>query len=141
MKDIRAMAQQIREKIAIDKQESLVNKQSTKPVMPRTSVARGRDRSVRKLRDQMEGLGVDMEDTGDAHFTKTRGRSRSLSGPARKKQRVESVVSTSRARSSSRPARDEMGVKDVVVIFFSLNFATVVCYLIIFNHIYIFFFR
>ncbi|KAH0535469.1 nucleolar GTP-binding protein 1 [Cotesia glomerata] len=115
MKDIRAMAQQIREKIAIDKQESLVNKQSTKPVMPRTSVARGRDRSVRKLRDQMEGLGVDMEDTGDAHFTKTRGRSRSLSGPARKKQRVESVVSTSRARSSSRPARDEMGVKDVVM--------------------------
>lgn len=49
-----------------------------------------------------------------AHFTKTRARSRSASEPAKKRQRVQSL-SMSRARSSSRPARDEMGVKDVVV--------------------------
>ncbi|XP_008553913.1 nucleolar GTP-binding protein 1 [Microplitis demolitor] len=115
MKDIRALAQQIRDQKVIMKQESRINKQSTKPVMPRNTAARGRDRSVHKLRDQMEELGVDMEDTKDAHFTKTRGRSRSLSGPARKRQRVESVVSVSRARSSSRPARDDIGVKDVTM--------------------------
>lgn len=46
-----------------------------------------------------------------AHFTKTRGRARSLSQPARKRMRLQSE-SQSRARSSSKPARDEMGVKD-----------------------------
>lgn len=49
-----------------------------------------------------------------AHFTKTRGRSRSCSQPARKRMRLESV-SQSRARSSSRAARDDMGVKDTAM--------------------------
>ncbi|OXU17338.1 nucleolar GTP-binding protein 1 [Nasonia vitripennis] len=110
MKEIQELAKQIREKKIIMKDESRVNKQSTKPVMPRTAVARGRDRSVSRLRNEMEDLGVDMEDTENAHFTKTRKRSRSVSQNVdRKRQRLES---TSRARSSSRPARDEMGIKD-----------------------------
>lgn len=111
MRDIVQMAKQIREKKAIMKDEARLQKASTKPVMPRNTAPRVRDRSVSRLRAEMEELGVDMEDTENAHFTKTRGRARSLSQPARKRMRVESV-SQSRARSSSRPARDEMGVKD-----------------------------
>lgn len=120
MKDIQVLAKEIREAKIIMKEESRINKASTKPHMPRTSAAQIRGRSVTRLREQMEELGVDMEDTESAHFTKTRGRSRSASGPARKRIRVESIGSKSRARSSSRPARDEMGVKDVVVIYLTL---------------------
>lgn len=115
MQEIVSLAKQIREKKAIEKDEARINKASTKPVMPRTAVARGRSRSVAKLREQMEDLGVDMDDTEKAHFTKTRGRSRTMSeGPAAKRMRMESV-SQSRGRSISRPPRDEMGIKDSVV--------------------------
>lgn len=57
------MARQIRERKAIMKDEARIMKASTKPVMPRTAASKLRDRSVSKLRDQMEDLGVDMEDT------------------------------------------------------------------------------
>ncbi|CAK9819971.1 Nucleolar GTP-binding protein 1 [Anthophora plagiata] len=114
MRDIVELAKQIREKKAIMKDEARIQKASTKPILPRTSTAKARDRSVSKLKEQMEELGVDMEESENAHFTKTRGRSRSLSQPARKRMRLDSV-SQSRARSSSRPARDEMGVKDVTM--------------------------
>ncbi|KAK0078095.1 hypothetical protein PV325_003051 [Microctonus aethiopoides] len=114
MKEIQSLAQQIRETKAIMKDEARIIKQSTKPVMPRTAAAKKRGRSVTRLKDQMENLGLDMSDTKDAHFTKTRARSRSQSGPANKRQRVESL-SQQRSRSVSRPPRDEMGVKDVVM--------------------------
>ncbi|XP_063371046.1 nucleolar GTP-binding protein 1 isoform X1 [Cydia amplana] len=108
MKEIKQLAIQIRNKKAVLKDESRINKQSTKPVMPRNTRARQRDRSTTKLRDEMEKLGVDMSETKQAHFTRTRSRSRSLSAPAVKRARVD----VSRARSVSRPARDEQGVKD-----------------------------
>ncbi|XP_045508258.1 nucleolar GTP-binding protein 1 [Colias croceus] len=108
MKEIRELAIQIRNKKAVLKDESRLVKQSTKPVMPRTSRARDRDRSTTRLRTEMEKLGVDMSDSKSAHFV-TRSRSRSHSAPA-KRARVES-----RARSVSRPARDEQGVKDVAM--------------------------
>ncbi|XP_032663676.1 nucleolar GTP-binding protein 1 [Odontomachus brunneus] len=111
MREIKQLAKQIREKKAIMKDEARILKASTKPVMPRTSTSKVRDRSVSKLKEQMEELGVDMENTENAHFKRTRGRSRSLSQPAKKRIRLESV-SQSRARSSSKPARDEMGIKD-----------------------------
>ncbi|XP_011502053.1 PREDICTED: probable nucleolar GTP-binding protein 1 [Ceratosolen solmsi marchali] len=113
MKEIQLLAKQIREKKIIMKEESKIVKQSTKPVMPRTAAVKIRDRSVSKLRNQMEDLGVNMQDTGNAHFTKTKKRGRSLSQSGdRKRQRLQS---TSKARSSSRPPRDEMGVKDTVM--------------------------
>ncbi|XP_012255458.2 nucleolar GTP-binding protein 1 [Athalia rosae] len=114
MLEIRDLARQIRERKAIMKDEARIQKASTKPVMPRTAAAKKRDRSVSKLRDQMEDLGVDMEDTENAHFTKTRSRSRSQSQPVTKRMRLQSEPQ-SRARSSSRPARDEMGIKDTVM--------------------------
>ncbi|CAD0251386.1 unnamed protein product [Spodoptera exigua] len=108
MKEIRELARQIRNKKAILKDESRLVKQSTKPVMPRTSRARARDRSTGKLREEMEKLGVDMSDTKDAHFT--RSRSRSQSAPAAKRARADS-----RGRSVSRPARDTTGVGDALM--------------------------
>ncbi|KAJ0170375.1 hypothetical protein K1T71_014303 [Dendrolimus kikuchii] len=109
MKEIRDLARQIRNKKAILKDDSLLRKQSTKPVMPRNTRAKQRDRSTTRLRDEMEKLGVDMSDTKEAHFTRTRSRSRSLSAPAAKRMRPDS-----RARSVSRPARDEQGIQDGV---------------------------
>ncbi|CAH1642869.1 unnamed protein product [Spodoptera littoralis] len=108
MKEIRELARQIRNKKAILKDESRLVKQSTKPVMPRTSRARARDRSTGKLREEMEKLGVDMSDTKDAHFT--RSRSRSQSAPAAKRARADS-----RGRSVSKPARDTEGVGDAIM--------------------------
>ncbi|XP_013177143.1 PREDICTED: probable nucleolar GTP-binding protein 1 [Papilio xuthus] len=114
MREIRQLATQIRNKKAILKDESRLTKQSTKPVMPRTSRARARDRSTNKLRDEMEKLGVDMSETKEAHFTRTqsrsRSRSRSLSAPAAKRARTDRTD-----RTVSRPPRDTQGVKDVAM--------------------------
>ncbi|XP_046993099.1 nucleolar GTP-binding protein 1 [Schistocerca americana] len=111
MREIKALAKQIRDKKAIMKQEAAILKNSTKPVMPRTTAARARDRSVSRLRAEMSELGVDMSGTEEAHFTKTRSRSRSTSRPAKRMR----LSSEGLSRSSSRPPRDEMGVKDVVM--------------------------
>lgn len=112
MREIKSLALQIRNKRAIMKQESDVLKSSTKPVMPRNTAAKARERSVSRLEAEMTELGVDMTGTENAHFRKTRGRSRSLSQPAAKRMRVDSEGFS---RSMSRPPRDEMGVKDVTV--------------------------
>lgn len=63
MQEIVQMAKQIRDKKAIMKDEARILKASTKPVMPRTAAAKLRDRSVSKLKEQMEDLGIDMEET------------------------------------------------------------------------------
>lgn len=116
MLEIKRLALQIRNKKAIMRDESRVNKQNKKPTMPRTTTAKGRERSVTKLRSQMEDLGVDMSGTDNAHFTKTRGRSRSA-GPPVKRMRMDTSegASQSRNRSVSRTPRNEQGVKDVAV--------------------------
>ncbi|KAL7288106.1 hypothetical protein TKK_0017891 [Trichogramma kaykai] len=107
LKEIRELAMQIREKKFLLKDEALINKQCTKPVIPRTAPAKSRGRSVSRLKNEMEDLGVDMEDTENAHFTKTKKRGRSESrNTENKRQRVD----VSRARSNSRAPRDEMGV-------------------------------
>lgn len=63
MRDIQQLAHKIREKKAIMKDEARITKASTKPIMPRTAASKVRDRSVAKLKGQMEELGVDMEGT------------------------------------------------------------------------------
>jgi nucleolar GTP-binding protein len=47
------------------RQERAIQKNSTKPVVPRTAPAKVRDRSVSRLRSDMEELGVDMSETND----------------------------------------------------------------------------
>lgn len=116
MRDIRALAKQIRRKKAILKDEARVNKQSKKPTIPRTSGAKVRDRSVSRLRSQMEELGVDMSGTENAHFTQTKSRSRSTGPPAKRMHMDTSENrSQSRNRSVSQTPRNEQGVKDVAV--------------------------
>lgn len=68
MKEIYDLARQIREKQVIIKDESRVNKASTKPIMPRTAGAKVRGRSVTRLRKELGELGVDMEDTEDVSY-------------------------------------------------------------------------
>nr|CAI5851567.1 unnamed protein product [Callosobruchus analis] len=116
MMEIKKLAKQIRDKKAIIKDEARINKQCRKPVMPRTSGMKARDRSVSKLREDMENLGVDMSQTENAHFTKTKKRSLS-SGPPTKRMRTEDSDSVSlvRSRSLSKPPRNEQGVKDVAM--------------------------
>lgn len=63
MLEIVQMAKQIREKKAIMKDEARIQKASTKPIMPRTAALKIRDRSVSKLKEEMEDLGIDMEDS------------------------------------------------------------------------------
>lgn len=116
MKEIKALALQIRNKKAIMKDEARVNKQCKKPTMPRTTAAKGRDRSVSRLRSEMETLGVDMSETNDAHFTKTKGKSRAL-GPVAKKIRTDMLeaASENKNRSVSRTPRNQLGVKDAAM--------------------------
>ncbi|RVE48745.1 hypothetical protein evm_006519 [Chilo suppressalis] len=112
MMEIKELARQIRNKKAILKDESRLTKQSTKPVMPRTSRARVKDRSTGKLREEMEKLGVDMSSTQSAHYSqaRARSRSRSQSALAAKRARADST-----GRSVSRPARDQQGLKDTTM--------------------------
>jgi len=115
MKEIKALALQIRNKKAIMKDEARINKQSRKPKLPRTSAAKGRDRSVTKLREQMEDLGVDMSGTENAHFTKTRSRSAS-SGRAIKRMRMDVDESEKAVKTDSRVVpRNQQGVKNEVM--------------------------
>jgi hypothetical protein len=65
MREIRKLARQIRDKKIIMRQERAILKNSTKPIVPRTAPAKVRDRSVSRLRSEMEELGVDMSDTND----------------------------------------------------------------------------
>lgn len=62
MREIQQLAKQIREKKIIMKEEARVLKASTKPVIPRTATSKVRGRLVSKLKEQMEDLGVEMED-------------------------------------------------------------------------------
>jgi len=105
MKDIRALAARIRSKKKIMQIESRLIKRITKPKLPRTG--RTRERSVSRLRGEMEELGVDMSSTDDANFTQSRSRSRSARPLKRKREDSSGVV-----RSSSKVPRDVSGVRD-----------------------------
>lgn len=113
MRELKQFALDIRHKKIILKEEQRVNKQSRKPVIPRTAPAKGRGRTVTKLRKEMEQLGVNTSNTKDAHFNKTRGRSQS-SGPSAKKIKME-VDKPNTSKAIMKPNRNEMGVKDVAV--------------------------
>ncbi|XP_065206622.1 nucleolar GTP-binding protein 1 [Planococcus citri] len=121
LKEIRSLALRIRERKSMMRQESRITKQSNKPTIPRNAPARVRERSVSTLRDKMQDLGVDMSETEEAHFTRTRGRARSLSrSSARSQSRPAKRLKTdvenrSTSRSQTRPPRDQSGVKDVAM--------------------------
>ncbi|XP_059475500.1 nucleolar GTP-binding protein 1 [Neocloeon triangulifer] len=111
MQEICRLAKQIRDKKAIMRDEARIIKSSTKPKLPRTAAAKDRDRSVSRLRTQMNDLGVEPSESENAHYLKAnkRGRSATKSPVATKRMRVDSE---GRARSMSKTPRDEMGVKN-----------------------------
>jgi len=108
--EIKELAGKIREKKSIMKQDQFINK-TKKPTLPRNTTAKTRERSVARLRTEFEELGVDMDGTGDANFTKTNKRkARSESRTPAKKSKVERDVS----RSASKMDRDQSGIRDPV---------------------------
>ena len=108
--EILRLGKKIKDKILIKKMLKLIKESnSNRAPMPRTSRSRQRHTTT-TLRRDLSALGVDMSDTKNAHFTRTK--SRSLSRPPLKKARVDSE---GRVRSSSRPPRDQSGVRDSVV--------------------------
>nr|CAG4646106.1 EOG090X02QX [Macrothrix elegans] len=104
-KEIHRLANKIREKKKIVSIESRIGRGGNKPIVPR--VSRKRERSVSRLRNEFEELGVDMSNKQGAHFA--RSGSRSVSRPALKKARADSE---GRVRSSSRVTpRDQSGIR------------------------------
>jgi nucleolar GTP-binding protein len=78
MKEIRQLASKIRVKKKLMKNDQKIDN-TKKPVVPRTSVAKKRERSVSRLKGEFVALGVGMDGTGDANFAKTKKRERSSS--------------------------------------------------------------
>jgi len=101
--EIKELAGKIRAKKQMMKQDQIIDN-TTKPIMPRNTVAKKRERSVSKLKREFEELGVDMKDTDDAHFTRARS-------AARPNKRMKMEVD-GKTRSASRLPRDQSGVKD-----------------------------
>lgn len=63
LREIKELAQKIRDRKIINRNESRITRQSNKPVIPRTAPSQARGRSAMDFRNRMEDLGVDMEDT------------------------------------------------------------------------------
>jgi len=62
------LAQKIRDRKIINRNESRISRQSNKPTTPRTAPAQARGRSTTDFRNRMEDLGVDMEGTEEVMF-------------------------------------------------------------------------
>jgi nucleolar GTP-binding protein len=107
--EIKELAGKIREKKSIMKQEQFIDK-TKKPTLPRNTLAKGRERSVARLRTEFQELGVDMNGTDEANFTKTNKRkSRSESRTPAKKAKMDGDVH----RSASKTPRDQ-SIKDPI---------------------------
>jgi len=121
LNEIREMAKQIRTKRFLLRDDSRLANTKNKGVMPRHKQARVRDRSVTKLKETMENLGVDMAGTENANFTKnvidTRRALIQVGGkktPLLDKEQSAVVRSTGKALKRALP-RDHQGVKDVIM--------------------------
>ena len=108
MAEIRVMADEIRERKALMKNESFMVKSSTKPKMGRQS--RKRERSVSSLRGDMNRLGVEVSDD-DLDHARDASIIRHKPTPV-KKMRMDSE---GRVRSSSRTPRDVSAIRDPVL--------------------------
>lgn len=71
LREIREMAQKIRGKRFLLRDENRLSARKNKPIMPRHKQSKVRDRTADKLRTTMSDLGVDMSGTENANFTKS----------------------------------------------------------------------
>ena len=106
--EIRHLAGRIRAKKAVMKADQLIDGTRNKPVIPRNTIAKKRERSVSRLKKEFETLGVDMEGTEKAHFVRS---ARSTSRRPAKRAKGEDGESRTRSQSKVTP-RDQSGVKD-----------------------------
>lgn len=122
MKEIREMANKIRGKRFLLRDDRRLENKKNKSTIPRNAKPRVRDRSVTKLKETMEELGVDMSGTEKANFTKNvvdLRRAVVSVGPGAKppkldKEQAAIVRSTGNPLKRALP-RDHQGVKDSIV--------------------------
>jgi len=109
IKEIRQLASKIRVKKKLMKNDQKMNN-TKKPVVPRTTIAKNRERSVSRLKGEFKELGVDMDGTGDANFTKTRKRGRSASLKSTKRLKLQDGDNHEDA--GAKISRDKSGIRD-----------------------------
>jgi len=106
--EIRQLAGRIRAKKAVMKADQLIDGTRNKPVIPRNTIAKKRERSVSRLKKEFESLGVDMEGTENTHFQRS---ARSASRRPAKRAKGEDGQSRARSQSKVTP-RDKSGIRD-----------------------------
>ncbi|XP_037947888.1 nucleolar GTP-binding protein 1-like [Teleopsis dalmanni] len=124
LKEIREMAKQIRGKRFHLRDDKRLSSKKNKPVMPRNKQAKVRDRSVSKLRETMQNLGVDMSGTENANFTKSVvdirrglvpvGSKKLFKSPLPDKE-TSAIVKKTGLPLKRAPSRDNMGVKNTAM--------------------------
>lgn len=126
LKEIRELAGQIRLKRFQLRDDRRLSSKKNKSVIPRNKQPRVRDRSVTKLKETMENLGVDMSGTEKANFTKKVVDIRRGKVPVGGKKvalpdkETSAVVRKTGLPLKRAPPRDHQGVRDVMVSFFFL---------------------
>lgn len=124
LKEIRLMAKKIRDKRFMLRDEKRLQPRKNKPIIPRHKQPKVRDRSVSKLVETMENLGVDMAGSSNANFTKSVvdlrrgqiavGSKKELRKPLLDKESSAIVRKTGQPL-KRKPARDTMGIKNAVM--------------------------
>jgi len=124
LKEIREMAKQIRGKRFELRDEKRLSHRKNKPIIPRNKQPKVRDRSVNKLVETMEGLGVDMSGNEKANFTKSVvdlrrgtvavGSKTTPKTPLLDKESSAIVKRTGKPLKRA-PSRDTLGIKDVAI--------------------------
>lgn len=124
LKEIREMAKQIRGKRFELRDEKRLSSRKNKPVIPRHKQPKVRDRSVKKLVETMEGLGVDMSGNEQANYTKSvmdlRRSVVAVGSKTTPKQPLldkesSAVVKKTGQPLKRKPTRDTLGIKDVAI--------------------------
>jgi len=109
MKEIRELASKIRVKKKLMKNDQKMDN-TKKPIVPRTSRAKKRERSVSRLKGEFEELGVDMSEKDQAMFTQTK-KSRSSSVKSESRKPVAQNGYTN--EKGGKISRDVSGVRDL----------------------------
>ena len=104
MSEIRSLAKEIRTKKKLKANERFVDK-TKKSTLDRTS--RKRDRSVSRLRSEMNSLGVDVSEEDMGHAVAA-----AAPDPKRRPVKKMRTDSEGRVRSSSKTPRDQSGIRD-----------------------------
>lgn len=124
LKEIREMATKIRGKRFLLRDEKRLQSRKNKPIIPRHKQPKVRERSVSKLVETMEGLGVDMSGAATSNFSKSTmdlrrgqvavGSKTELKKPLLDKE-SSAIVKKTGLPLKRKPARDTMGVKNLAM--------------------------